>query len=117
MILGFERTKNLFFQRQKLRGTALFFFGIFLVMMKWYFVCYKRLLFFQISPDSPYLFCRPKVGIFVEIFGFMNLFGNFIPHIIVVANHMPVIGKILEVPGIKQVYILSISFSIPFTLL
>jgi hypothetical protein len=46
----------------------------------------------------------------------MNLFGNFIPHIIVVAKHMPVIGKILEVPGIKQVYILSISFSIPFTL-
>jgi hypothetical protein len=49
-------------------------------------------------------FCRPKVGFFVEIFGFMNLFGNFIPHIIVVAKHLPVIGKILELPGIKQVF-------------
>ena len=46
---------------------------------------------------------RPKIGFFVEIFGFMNLFGNFIPHIIVVARHMPVIGRVLELPGIKQV--------------
>jgi hypothetical protein len=33
----------------------------------------------------------------------MNLFGNFIPHLIVVAKHLPVVGKILELPGIKQV--------------
>jgi hypothetical protein len=35
----------------------------------------------------------------------MNLFGNFIPHIIIVAKHLPVIGKILELPGIKQVIV------------
>ena len=53
------------------------------------------------------VFCRPKLGFFVEIFGFINLFGNFIPHLIVVAKHMPVIGKVLELPGFKQVYVLS----------
>mmetsp|Transcript_85264 Transcript_85264/g.227397 ORF Transcript_85264/g.227397 Transcript_85264/m.227397 type:complete len:146 (-) Transcript_85264:356-793(-) len=79
LILGLERSKNLFFQRSKLRGTAVFFTGIFLVMIRW-----------------------PKVGFFVEIFGFINLFGNFVPHIIIVAKHMPVIGKILELPGLKQ---------------
>eukprot|EP00802_Teleaulax_amphioxeia_P031746 Tamp_35199.p1 GENE.Tamp_35199~~Tamp_35199.p1 ORF type:complete len:146 (+),score=27.64 Tamp_35199:124-561(+) len=79
LILGFQRTKNLFLKPEKLRGTGLFFAGILLVVFRW-----------------------PKIGFFVEAFGFLNLFGNFIPHVIVVARHTPGLGKLFELPGIKQ---------------
>mmetsp|Transcript_17381 Transcript_17381/g.42166 ORF Transcript_17381/g.42166 Transcript_17381/m.42166 type:complete len:147 (-) Transcript_17381:84-524(-) len=79
LILGFARMKSLFFQRDKLRGTLLFFGGILLVIFRW-----------------------PKLGFFIEAFGFMNLFGNFLPHVIVIAKHTPVVSKIFELPGIKQ---------------
>jgi hypothetical protein len=36
LILGLSRTKSFFFQKQKLRGTALFFSGILLVIVKWW---------------------------------------------------------------------------------
>lgn len=45
---------------------------------------------------------RPKLGFVTELFGFVNLFGNFIPHVILVARHTPVISKVMELPGIKQ---------------
>jgi hypothetical protein len=34
LILGFERTKNLFFKPEKLRGSAMFFAGTFLVIFR-----------------------------------------------------------------------------------
>mmetsp|Transcript_38222 Transcript_38222/g.87036 ORF Transcript_38222/g.87036 Transcript_38222/m.87036 type:complete len:146 (-) Transcript_38222:118-555(-) len=79
LILGFARTKNLFLQPSKLRGTSLFFVGIFLVIIRW-----------------------PKIGFMVEAFGFVNLFGNFIPHLVVVARHTPFLKGALDLPGIKQ---------------
>ena len=79
LILGLERTKNFFFQKSKLRGTAFFFAGILLVIFKW-----------------------AKIGFAVELFGFMNLFGNFVPHVILVARHTPGLSKVLELPGVKQ---------------
>ena len=106
LILGFEKSRNLFFQRQKLHGTALFFFGIFLVIVKW---CGRRIyeVFNALLIIS--IFFRPKLGFLIEAFGFVNLFGNFIPHLIVVAKHLPVIGRILELPGIKQVAVSTIN--------
>jgi len=44
LILGFQRTKNLFLKPEKLRGTGLFFAGILLVVFRW-----------------------PKIGFFVEV--------------------------------------------------
>ena len=38
-----------------------------------------------------------------QAFGFLNLFGNFIPHVIIVARHTPGVSKLFELPGIKQV--------------
>ena len=35
LILGFDRTKNLFFKPEKLRGSAMFFLGLFLVIFRW----------------------------------------------------------------------------------
>jgi hypothetical protein len=46
--------------------------------------------------------CRPKLGFLTELFGFINLFGNFVPHIILVARHTPFLSKVMELPGIKH---------------
>mmetsp|Transcript_36755 Transcript_36755/g.57468 ORF Transcript_36755/g.57468 Transcript_36755/m.57468 type:complete len:147 (+) Transcript_36755:137-577(+) len=80
LILGMQRAKNLFLQPSKLRGTGMFAVGILLVIFKW-----------------------PKIGFMVEAFGFVNLFGNFVPHLIIVARHTPGVSKLFELPGIKQV--------------
>ncbi len=52
MIIGFERTFRFFFQRYKLKGTALFFGGISLVLIGW-----------------------PVIGMIIEFYGFFLLFG------------------------------------------
>ncbi len=52
MIIGFERTFRFFFQRYKLKSTALFFGGIALVLIGW-----------------------PVTGMIIEIYGFFLLFG------------------------------------------
>merc|ERR1712166_1042418 len=55
-IIGAERTYAFFFQRARLRGTACFFIGIAIV-----------------------LYGHPVIGMLIEMFGFVNLFGNFFP--------------------------------------
>lgn len=52
MIIGFERTFRFFFQRYKIKATALFFGGIAIVLFGW-----------------------PLIGMIVEIYGFFLLFG------------------------------------------
>ena len=52
LIIGPKKTFDFFARKQKLRGTACFIGGILLVFMKYAFI-----------------------GMIVEIFGFLNLFG------------------------------------------
>ena len=52
MIIGFERTFRFFFQRYKIKSSALFFGGILLVLVGW-----------------------PLIGMIVEFYGFFLLFG------------------------------------------
>ena len=56
LIIGPHKTFYFFARKQKLRGTICFFGGILLVFFKW-----------------------PFVGIIVETFGFLNLFGYVHP--------------------------------------
>ncbi|KAJ1547581.1 Golgi Transport, partial [Cladochytrium tenue] len=53
LVIGAQRTYAFFARREKLRGTACFFGGILLVFLKW-----------------------PVIGMLVELFGFINLFGT-----------------------------------------
>ncbi|KAH8063272.1 hypothetical protein JL722_2436 [Aureococcus anophagefferens] len=46
---------------------------------------------------------RPLVGMFLEGFGFVNLFGNFFPIALSAMRTMPVIGNVLSMPGVSSV--------------
>ncbi|CDO68986.1 hypothetical protein BN946_scf184762.g2 [Trametes cinnabarina] len=80
LIIGPHKTFYFFARRQKLRGTACFIGGILLVFFKW-----------------------PFVGVIVETFGFLNLFGDFFPVILTFLRQLPVIGQILTLPYIRDV--------------
>lgn len=40
------------------------------------------------------------VGIIVEGFGFLNLFGNFLPTVVAVGRQLPGLGVVLDLPFI-----------------
>jgi hypothetical protein len=52
LIIGPQKTFYFFARKNKLRGTVCFLGGILLVFLKW-----------------------PTIGVLVEMFGFLNLFG------------------------------------------
>uniref|UniRef100_A0A915KGJ1 Vesicle transport protein GOT1B n=1 Tax=Romanomermis culicivorax TaxID=13658 RepID=A0A915KGJ1_ROMCU len=78
-VIGIERTFRFFFQRHKLKATTFFFVGIFIVLFGW-----------------------PFVGIFVELYGFFLLFGGFLSVAVNFLRRVPVIGTLLNLPGISQ---------------
>jgi len=78
-VIGFLRTILFFKRKNKIFGTVCFFTGIFLVFLKW-----------------------PMIGIIVELFGFVNLFGDFFPVIISFMRNLPIIGNILNKPVIRE---------------
>ncbi|KAG0046064.1 Golgi Transport [Gryganskiella cystojenkinii] len=80
LVIGTQKTLYFFARRQKIRGTVCFFGGILLVFIKW-----------------------PKIGVLVELIGFINLFGDFFPVILGFLRRLPVIGNILSAPGIAKV--------------
>ncbi|KAI9310154.1 vesicle transport protein [Dichotomocladium elegans] len=80
LTIGFNRTLAFFAQRNKIRGTICFLGGILLVFCKW-----------------------AVVGIFVEIFGILNLFGDFFPLVFAFLRRLPIIGSALSYPGLSNV--------------
>jgi len=79
LVIGFRKTVRFFFQKRKLKGTACFLGGIGLVVIGWAFI-----------------------GMLVEIFGFINLFGDFFPIVLAFLRRLPIIGTVLSLPGIKN---------------
>ncbi|KRZ97059.1 hypothetical protein D917_04908 [Trichinella nativa] len=79
-VIGIERTGRFFFQSHKIKGTVFFFSGIVIVLFGW-----------------------PVVGMLVESYGFFSLFGGFIPTAVNFLRRIPIIGTILNLPGIRQV--------------
>lgn len=79
LIIGPQKTFYFFARKQKLRGTVCFLGGILLVFCKW-----------------------PFVGVVVETFGFLNLFGDFFPVILTFLRQLPIIGSALQLPYIRD---------------
>jgi hypothetical protein len=63
-----------------LRGTTCFLGGILLVFLKY-----------------------PFIGMIVETFGFLNLFGDFFPVVLTFLRQLPVVGTFLSLPYIRPV--------------
>ncbi|GLH01853.1 hypothetical protein R5R35_003623 [Gryllus longicercus] len=79
-VIGLERTFRFFFQTHKLRGSAGFFGGIFLVLLGW-----------------------PLIGMLLETYGFVLLFSGFFPVAINFLRRVPVLGTLLNLPGIRGI--------------
>ena len=69
----------LLFRSDRIRGTICFFLGIALVLMKW-----------------------GVIGMCLEAFGFLNLFGNFLPTVLTVGRQIPILSNILDFPIVSQ---------------
>ncbi|CAD6884739.1 unnamed protein product [Tilletia controversa] len=80
LLIGPQKTFYFFARKQKIRGTACFFAGMFLVFIKWTFV-----------------------GMLVELFGFLNLFGDFFPVILTFLRQLPIVGNFLSLPVVRDV--------------
>mmetsp|Transcript_9796 Transcript_9796/g.14161 ORF Transcript_9796/g.14161 Transcript_9796/m.14161 type:complete len:332 (-) Transcript_9796:505-1500(-) len=72
LILGPGRTAGYFLQPAKARATGCLIFGIFFVFVG-----------------------RPILGMMLEIFGLLNLFGNLFPLIMVMLRQVPFLGELL----------------------
>ncbi|TPX37168.1 hypothetical protein SmJEL517_g00892 [Synchytrium microbalum] len=80
LVIGMAKTATFFMRKNKLRGTVCFLGGILLVFIKW-----------------------PMIGMVVELFGFVNLFGDFFPVVIGFLRRLPFIGTILAIPAVSNV--------------
>ena len=77
--IGLKRTLNLFTRRDRIRGTVCFVLGIILVLLRW-----------------------GLFGIVLEGFGFLNLFGNFLPIVLTVGRQIPGLSIVLDLPVISH---------------
>ncbi|KAL4074166.1 Got1/Sft2-like family-domain-containing protein [Scleroderma citrinum] len=80
LIIGPQKTFYFFARKQKLRGTICFLGGVVLVFLKY-----------------------PFIGMIVETFGFLNLFGDFFPVILTFLRQVPFVGALLSLSYIRPV--------------
>ncbi|KAG8438536.1 hypothetical protein GDO86_004921 [Hymenochirus boettgeri] len=78
-VIGLERTFRFFFQKHKVKATGFFLGGIFVVLVGW-----------------------PLIGMVLEIYGFFLLFRGFFPVVIGFIRRIPVLGSLLNLPGISS---------------
>ncbi|KAL0279995.1 UNVERIFIED_CONTAM: hypothetical protein PYX00_001426 [Menopon gallinae] len=79
-VIGLERTFRFFFQRHKAKASTAFFGGIFVVLLGY-----------------------PFIGMVLEMYGFILLFSGFFPAAINFLRRVPVLGTVLNMPGISMV--------------
>ena len=79
-VIGLERTFRFFFQYHKIKGTSAFFGGILVVLLGY-----------------------PLIGMIIEAYGFIVLFSGFFPVAVNFLRRIPIIGSILNLPGISSV--------------
>nr|XP_023409946.1 vesicle transport protein GOT1B [Loxodonta africana] len=78
-VIGLERTFRFFFQKHKMKATGFFLGGVFVVLVGW-----------------------PLIGMIFEIYGFFLLFRGFFPVVVGFIRRVPVLGSLLNLPGIRS---------------
>ncbi|CAO3611415.1 unnamed protein product [Mucor hiemalis] len=79
LTVGYKTAFGYFTQKSRLRGTICLLVGIVLVLSKWCFF-----------------------GMIIEIFGVLNLFGNYFPVILSFLRRLPVIGPLFNNPTLNN---------------
>ncbi len=79
LVMGPARCKAYFLDKGRLRSTACFFTGILMVMLGWCFL-----------------------GLLVQGFGWLNLFGNFFPMVSRMLEALPVVGPVMRTPLVQS---------------
>ncbi|CAI9108782.1 OLC1v1008465C1 [Oldenlandia corymbosa var. corymbosa] len=77
LLLGWRSTLQLFTNRMNYKGSVSFLVGIFLIFVRW-----------------------PIVGIVMELYGCILLFGGFWPSVKVFLYQIPVLGWLLQYPSL-----------------
>ncbi|XP_010542763.1 PREDICTED: vesicle transport protein GOT1 isoform X1 [Tarenaya hassleriana] len=75
LLLGWQSTWRLFTNVNNLRGTVCFLLGIFLIFVRW-----------------------PIIGIILEIYGCIVLFGGFWSSVRIFLSQIPFVGWIIQYP-------------------
>ncbi|KAG2468876.1 golgi transport 1Ba isoform X1 [Erpetoichthys calabaricus] len=78
-VIGLERTFRFFFQKHKMKATGFFLGGVLVVLIGW-----------------------PVIGMVLEIYGFFLLFRGFFPVVIGFIRRIPILGSLLNLPGISS---------------
>jgi len=73
LLLGMTKTFKFFFRREKWKGSATYFLGIFLIVFGWSFV-----------------------GFVLEMYGIWKLFASFLPNVITSLKMLPGVGTVLQ---------------------
>lgn len=73
LIIGLQKTVTFFARKQKLKGTAAFWGGIILILVRW-----------------------TLVGFAIELYGIFILFGDFFATIGSFAGNIPVVGPYIQ---------------------
>jgi len=75
LTMGYRRTFSFFIRKEKYRGTAAFFLGIVVILLRW-----------------------PLFGFLIELYGILALFSDFFGVIVGFVAAIPVVGPYLEGP-------------------
>eukprot|EP00540_Astrosyne_radiata_P002959 CAMPEP_0116832482 /NCGR_PEP_ID=MMETSP0418-20121206/5917_1 /TAXON_ID=1158023 /ORGANISM="Astrosyne radiata, Strain 13vi08-1A" /LENGTH=96 /DNA_ID=CAMNT_0004461849 /DNA_START=369 /DNA_END=659 /DNA_ORIENTATION=+ len=81
MTIGFSRTVRFFSRRDRMRGILSFFGGIVLVMMRW-----------------------PILGMILQLYGLIYLFGQFFPILSQSIKDVPVLGSLFSNPSVERFF-------------
>ncbi|SGY41421.1 BQ5605_C003g02511 [Microbotryum silenes-dioicae] len=88
LIIGPRKTFYFFARKQKLRGRN----GVATRSTPFCFVAGVILVFVK----------YPFIGMLIETFGFLNLFGDFFPVVLSFLRQVPVIGNFFSLPVVRQ---------------
>eukprot|EP00758_Cryptobia_borreli_P009007 Tbor_TRINITY_DN5438_c0_g2::TRINITY_DN5438_c0_g2_i1::g.24252::m.24252 len=79
LTMGPQRCKSFFLDRRRARSSICFFIGIVMVMFRWCFI-----------------------GLIIQGFGALNLFGNFFPMMVRMLEALPLIGPVMRLAPVQK---------------